>query len=179
MAEKEPVTDLDARYSSVGATATAWADARKHLEAAELWWIVTVRSDGRPHVTPLLTVWSDGALHFCTGPEERKARNLRENPHCILLTGSNTADGLDLVVEGDAVRVTDDTTLRRLADLWVSRHGTAWRFTVSDGAFHHAPDSVREDDPGAAWVYRVDPATAFGFGKGETYSQTRWRFSRS
>ena len=44
------------------------------IEAAPLWWITTVRPDGRPHVTPLLAVWHEGALHFCTGSEEQKAR---------------------------------------------------------------------------------------------------------
>ena len=66
--------------ASPEATATDWADARRELAAAELSWLSTVRPDGRPHVTPLLTVWRDGALHFCTGARERKARNLAGEP---------------------------------------------------------------------------------------------------
>ena len=31
-------------------------------------------------------------------------------------------------------------------------------------------------DGGVALVFRVEPVTAFGFGKGP-YSQTRWRFA--
>jgi hypothetical protein len=38
------------------------------------------------------------------------------------------------------------------------------------GAFSSA---IRE---GKALVYRIDPTTAFGFGKGTSFSQTRWRF---
>jgi len=37
-------------------------------------------------------------LYFCTGPHERKARNLGQNPHCVLTTGCNTLkEGLDVV----------------------------------------------------------------------------------
>jgi len=72
-------TELDARFSSEGAKPTAWPEARKHLEGAELYWLTTVRADGRPHVTPLIAVWLDGAMHFCTGASEQKAKNLEHN----------------------------------------------------------------------------------------------------
>jgi len=32
------------------------------LEKAEVFWLSTVRPDGRPHVTPMVSVWLDGAL---------------------------------------------------------------------------------------------------------------------
>jgi nitroimidazol reductase NimA-like FMN-containing flavoprotein (pyridoxamine 5'-phosphate oxidase superfamily) len=69
-AGNDPVAGLDARFSSDGATATPWSQARDGLEAAEVYWLSTVRPDGRPHVTPLIAVWLDGALYFCTGPTE-------------------------------------------------------------------------------------------------------------
>ena len=81
MATARPETKLDSRYSSLDATATGWEQARELLARAELYWISTVRPDGRPHVTPLIAVWLDGALYFSTGEEERKARNLAANPH--------------------------------------------------------------------------------------------------
>jgi hypothetical protein len=166
----EPVTDLDARFSAEDATPTPWSRAQAALEAAEVFWISTVRPDGRPHVTPLLAVWLDGALHFCTGAEEQKARNLERNSHCTLTTGCNAlGEGLDLVVEGEAVSVADDAKLRRLAALYEAKYGAAWRFQVRDGAFFHSG--------GSALVFEVVPVTAFGFGKGaDTFSQTRWRF---
>jgi predicted pyridoxine 5'-phosphate oxidase superfamily flavin-nucleotide-binding protein len=49
-----PVTTLDQRYSAPGAVATGWDETRRVLETAELFWISTVRADGRPHVTPLV-----------------------------------------------------------------------------------------------------------------------------
>lgn len=171
MTDKQPVAELDTRFSSDGATPTAWAEARTHLERAEVYWLSTVRPDGRPHVTPLLSVWLDGALYFCTGPTERKAKNLERNAHCILTTGCNALnEGLDLVVEGVAVRVSDDAALQRIADAYESKYGREWHFDVRDGAFGHA-------DGGEALVYEVAPVKALGFGKGE-FSQTRWRFER-
>jgi nitroimidazol reductase NimA-like FMN-containing flavoprotein (pyridoxamine 5'-phosphate oxidase superfamily) len=85
------------------------------LERAEIFWISTVRADGRPHVTPLPAMWLDGALHFSTGLDEQKGRNLGHNPNCILTTGNNSYwQGLDVIVEGRAERVTDRLTRRRV-----------------------------------------------------------------
>jgi len=85
----EPVTELDARFSAPSAVPAGWDQTRRALEAAELSWICTVRADDRPHVTPLVAVWLDGALHFSTGAGEQKAVNLRGNPHVVLTTGCN------------------------------------------------------------------------------------------
>ncbi|WP_372444705.1 pyridoxamine 5'-phosphate oxidase family protein [Streptomyces coffeae] len=109
-----------------------------------------------------------GALYFCTGPGEQKAKNLAHNPHCTLTTGANTLrEGLDLVVEGEAAAVRDDAVLRRVAEAYVTKYGEEWTFEVRDGSFHH--------EGGQALVYEVAPATAFGFRKG-VYGQTRWGF---
>ncbi|MEU5545397.1 pyridoxamine 5'-phosphate oxidase family protein [Streptomyces sioyaensis] len=169
---KEPATDLAPDYSSEGATATGWSAAVGGMTEADIFWLTTVRPDGRPHVTPLLAVWADDALHFCTGPGERKAKNLAANAHCVLTTstagGNDLHAGLDVVVEGEAVQLQDEAVLRRLAELYVEKYGSDWHFDVRGGAFH--------GQGGRALVFRVEPVTAFGFGRGETYSQTRWRF---
>jgi general stress protein 26 len=117
---KQPVTALDSRFSEPGARATEWDETHRLLEQAELFWISTVRADGRPHVTPLVAVWLEDAVYFCTGPTEQKAVNLRANPNVILTTGCNQWDrGLDIVVEGEAVQVTDEDLLERLGrELW-------------------------------------------------------------
>jgi hypothetical protein len=103
----EPTPEQDARFGDPESAPTPWADALRVLESAELFWISTVRRDGRPHVTPLPAVWHEDRLHFCTGAEEQKAVNLAGNPWVALTTGANRwKDGLDLVVEGEAVQVT-------------------------------------------------------------------------
>jgi general stress protein 26 len=162
------VTELDGRFSDPKAVATGWDETRRILEDAQMFWITTVRADGRPHVTPLVAVWLDGALHFSTGADEQKAVNLRSNPHVILTTGGNEWDrGTDVVVEGDAVRVTDDALLERLARAWATKWDGRWHFDAHGGAFHH--------DVGEALVFAVHPRKVLAFGKGD-FSQTRHRF---
>jgi hypothetical protein len=169
MTVKEPETKLNPRFSSPGANAIEWDTGRKRIERAELFWLSTVRPDGRPHVTPLISVWLDGAAYFCTGPGERKAKNLAENLNCILTTGCNQLEeGLDIVIEGEARQIHDEAVLVLVADAYESKYGSEWHFDVRDGAFH-------AEGSGEALVFAVTPTTAFGFGKGE-YSQTRWRF---
>ena len=85
----EPETTLDTRFSDPNAVATEWNETRRLLETAELFWLTTVRTDGRPHVTPLVAVWLKEHLHYCTGATEQKAVNLSRNPHVILTTSCN------------------------------------------------------------------------------------------
>ena len=163
-----PVTELDTRFSDPDATASGWDQTRRTLETAELFWICTVRADGRPHVSPLVAVWLDGAIHFATGPGEQKAINLQRNAHVILMTGCNQWDaGLDVVVEGDAVQVTDDLALQRLASAWATKWDRRWQYQTRNGRFRHAA--------GEALVFSVTPTKVLAFGKG-TFSHTRHRF---
>ena len=169
MPENEPLTELSP-FSSKDAVATEWSQARRELQDAEVYWLSTVRPDGRPHVTPLLGVWINGALHFCTGSTERKAKNLAENRHCVLTTGCNDLEGLDVVVEGQATSVRNRSELRTIADCFESD------FEPPDGTWSGLGDAIRGGD-GDVLVFRVDPTTAFGFGKGQPFSQTRWGFT--
>ncbi len=102
-------TSLDDRYSDPGTEATPWTQTEAWLAAAEMFLAITTRTDGRPHAVPLLALWDDGALHFVTGPEEQKAKNLAHQPLVSLSTtvGNAFAEGYDVVVDGTAVRVTD------------------------------------------------------------------------
>ena len=165
----EPVTNIDPRFSDSDAVATGWDETRRVLEEAELFWISTVRSDGRPHVTPLVAVWLDGALYFSTGATEQKAKNLQGNPHVILMTGCNTWNtGLDVVVEGDAVQVTNDDLLRRLASAWTTKWDGRWQYEGRDGGLHHEGGEM-------ALVFEVKPTKILAFAKG-TFAHTRHQF---
>jgi nitroimidazol reductase NimA-like FMN-containing flavoprotein (pyridoxamine 5'-phosphate oxidase superfamily) len=165
----DPTPEQDIRFGDADAPPTPWASAVRVLQTAELFWISTVRDNGRPHVTPLPAIWYDNRLHFCTGPAEQKAVNIARNPHVALTTGCNLwKEGLDVVVEGTAVRVTDEPRLRALADLWRDKYHGDWDFTVEDGMFHHA-------DGGSAVVFAVAPLKVLAFAKGR-FAQTRYRF---
>lgn len=170
MSTVSPQGELDVRYSEPGAQATSWDAARDVLQSAEIYWITTVRADGRPHVTPLIAVWVDEALYFATGDEEQKARNLLQNPTCALTTGCNViGQGLDVVVEGTAVRVISENQLKKVADAIADKYGEDWRFDVR-------ADLLEGRQGNVAWLFRVQPVIVYGFGKGEPFSQTRWRF---
>ena len=163
-----PRTDLDTRFSEPGAKPTSWEDTLAAIKRAEIFWISTVRTDGRPHVTPLVAVWLDDALHFSTGPDEQKARNLAGNPRVALTTGANDwQSGLDVVIEGDAARVTDSQQLDRLAVAWAQKWDGRWQYEVSQDGFRH--------EVGTVLVFAVRPAKVLAFTKGG-FSQTRHRF---
>jgi hypothetical protein len=171
MVDRDPVAELGP-FSSVDAIPTTWRMARGELEDAQVYWLSTVRPDGRPHVTPLLGVWLHGSLYFCTGAAERKAKNLAHNPLCSVTTGRNSLDGLDLVIEGAAAAVSDHDELQLVAGTFELKYGS--HLTEPEGTWFGLADAIWD---GSALVYRVTAFTAFGFGKGQQYSQTRFRFS--
>jgi nitroimidazol reductase NimA-like FMN-containing flavoprotein (pyridoxamine 5'-phosphate oxidase superfamily) len=167
-----PTTELDESFSQPGATPTAWDKVRRALETAEVSWIATVRVDGRPHVTPLVVVFHDDAAYFCTGAGEQKAVNLRTNANVVLTTGCNNwQEGLDVVVEGEAVRIVDDDRLRELAEAWKTKWDGQWQFEARDGAFHH------DGGAGEALVFEVVPTKVLSFSKSDG-AATRHRFKR-
>jgi hypothetical protein len=158
---------LDTRFSEAGEP-TEWPDANRALETAELYWLTTVRKDGRPHTTPLVGVWVDRSFVFCTGPAEQKARNLEHQTTLSVVTGTNTWQaGLDVVIEGAAVRVTGAQNLKALADVFRAKYGDDWDFAVDDEVFD--PEGT------SAHVFRVTPTKVLAFAK-SPHGQTRFRF---
>ena len=166
---RTPTTTLDERFSE-GTEPVSWPDTVELLANAQMFTVTTVRADGRPHATPLVAVWHDDALHFCTGETEQKAHNLAANPNVLLTTGDGRWDaGVDVVVEGAAERVTDDDRLARLAELWRTKWDGQWVFEARGGKFHFP------EGEGEALVFRVEPTKVLAFGKG-TFTHTSHRF---
>lgn len=164
---REPTPELNGDFSEPDATAVPWADTAAVLDSAEMFWLSTVRKDGRPHVTPLPAVYLDGTLYFCAGAREQKTANLHANPRCVLTTGTNRLkSGLDVIVEGAAVRATDAALLVRLKELWKSK--LDWDYVIVGD---HFDDGAGHD----GLVFGVRPVKVLAFGKGP-YSQTRYRF---
>jgi nitroimidazol reductase NimA-like FMN-containing flavoprotein (pyridoxamine 5'-phosphate oxidase superfamily) len=171
------IGEIDPRYGDASATPPPWADIERLLTDAQLYWIITVRADGRPHAVPLVGVWQDGAFAFCTGPDEQKQRNLDAHAHVAVTTGSTGANGwdsgTDVVVEGTAVRLTDADELQRLADAWFAKYGEDWKYEVRGEEFVELSSSGGSTE-GGAWVYRVQPDKVLAFGG--SHGQTRYRF---
>ncbi|MBM9506617.1 pyridoxamine 5'-phosphate oxidase family protein [Actinacidiphila acididurans] len=178
---REPAAELDARYSSAtnprpGAEDTeaiGWEEAQRLLAAAEIFWVSTVRSDGRLHVTPVIAAWHEGVLYFGTGPAEQKAKNIAHDGHCALTTGGNSlTESLDLVVEGTARQVSDPARIEEVVAAFEAKYGA--HITSPEGTFHGIGDTFRKGD---TLLFAVEPSTAYGFGRqGGGFSHTRWRF---
>jgi nitroimidazol reductase NimA-like FMN-containing flavoprotein (pyridoxamine 5'-phosphate oxidase superfamily) len=157
---------LDTRFSEA-TEPVDWQQVSDALTGAELYWLTTVRDDGRPHTTPLVGAWVDDGFVFCTGPEEQKARNLAHGTAVTVTTGVNTWNhGLDVVVEGDAERLTGLDTLTPLADAIREKYNGEWDFTPRDDGFG--------DGPHIAHVFRVPPLKVLAFAK-SPHGQTRFK----
>jgi nitroimidazol reductase NimA-like FMN-containing flavoprotein (pyridoxamine 5'-phosphate oxidase superfamily) len=140
---------------------------RTVLASAELYWLSTVRVDGRPHVTPLVGVWVNDNFVFCTGADEQKTRNLVHGNNVAITTGANSWNsGLDVVVEGRAERVTGLDALTDLADAYRDKYGDDWDYDADDEVFD--PEGNR------AFVFRVEPTKVIAFAK-SPHGQTTFK----
>lgn len=166
----EPVTTTRSKRE----TATPWEETRRVLETADLFCISTVRADGRPHVTPLVAVWHDEAIHFTATEDAQKTINLRGNAHVILTTGSNLRGGLTAVVEGDAVQITDQDELERLASVWATKWDGDWPYQVRNGYFYLYDEDTQRVLTDSNLVFTVKPRKVITYVIGR--SQTRYQF---
>lgn len=173
MSEPTSTRNLD-RY---GFAELPWSRARDVLAAADApeshltYFLGTVRPDGRPHSAGVGAVWVDDALYFKSGPGTRKSHNLAVNPACSV---SVRLTGIDLVLEGEAHRVTDPATLERVAAVYRS---SGWPVSVEGDAFT-APFSAPSAGPAPWHLYRLTLRTAVGVAGAEPYGATRWDFAR-
>jgi hypothetical protein len=173
MPDREPidVTNLDI----YGSPPLPWSRPHDHLAtgspSADLpFFLGTSRPDGRPHSAGIGALWMDGDIYIVAGPGTRKARNLAANPASTISV--RLAD-IDLVLEGEAARVTDQETLERAAARY--REG-GWPAEVEGDAFT-APYSAPSAGPPPWHLYRFRFHTAFGVATAEPYGATRWRFA--
>ena len=173
---EQPLTDE--------ATATPWAAARERLanpEPGRTYWLATVRPDGRPHVRPLLGLWLDDAFYFITGETTRKGKNLASDLRCVIIASSTALPALDVILEGDARKITDAAALQGVADAYGATMD--WPLEVRDGSVV-GPNAPTAGPPPYA-VYELTPTvyglpgitgTEEGVGSAGAFSPTRWRF---
>ena len=100
-----PIGVVNPDFSEPDATAPPWSQIDEALAQAEMFWLSTVRRDGRPCTSPRCRRSGTGALRACPPAINQKAVDLVAEPRCVLATGANAfRHGLDLVVEGTATR---------------------------------------------------------------------------
>ena len=134
-------------------------------------WLATINDDGSAHVTAVGALWVDGRFWFQTGNETRKGRNLARDPRCSIAISVQDAD---VVVEGDAVRVTEPEALTRIAKAWADDGWPAEPDPSGSGIT--APFNAPSQGPPPWNVYRLQPRAATVVSSAEPGGLTRFRF---
>ncbi|MEY2430515.1 MAG: hypothetical protein QOC92_240 [Acidimicrobiaceae bacterium] len=135
-------------------------------------WLATINRDGSPHVTGVGALWIDGAFWFETGERSRKGKNLARDPRCTL---SVALHEFDLVVEGEARKITDPQTVSAMAAHWAAG---GWPARVDDtGLALTAEYSAPSAGPPPWMVYRITPRRATALSTVEPGGATRWMFT--
>ena len=134
-------------------------------------WLATINRDGSPHVTGVGALWVDDAFWFETGEGTRKGKNLARDPRCAL---SLATDDFDLVVDGEAHKVTEPSTVAAMAERWAAE---GWPARVDDtGVALTAEFSAPSAGPPPWSVYRLAPEAATALLTVDPGGATRWRF---
>jgi PPOX class probable F420-dependent enzyme len=82
-------------------------ETRAHFDTAAVAHLATVLPDGGPHSVPLWVGTHGEHIVFLTGPESRKARNLRRDPRVALSLTAVDNPFLPVLVRGRVVRWLD------------------------------------------------------------------------
>jgi hypothetical protein len=134
-------------------------------------WLATINEDGSPHVTGVGALWVDGTFWFESGEMTRKARNIARDPRCTL---SAAAHEFDLVIEGEAHRVTDPRTVASMANHWAAQ---GWPAQVDEsGSALTAEYSAPSAGPPPWHVYRLVARSATAVLTVDPGGATRWKF---
>jgi hypothetical protein len=135
----------------------SWRWAEQRLKKSHNYWITTVRPDCSPHTMVVWGLWLDGRFYFSTGAQSRKARNLAENPKCIVCT-EDAAEAV--IVEGEARLLVGP----RPAGFF-TRYEKKYDWDMSD----------YQNEP----VFEFRPRVAFGLAEKKSLNAaTRWRFPK-
>ncbi|HUO24610.1 MAG TPA: pyridoxamine 5'-phosphate oxidase family protein [Candidatus Aquilonibacter sp.] len=138
-----------------------WSWAERRLKESHNYWITTVRPDGSPHTMVIWGLWQDGRFLFSTGSQSVKARNLAQNPRCIVCT--EEADEA-VIVEGLA-EIADVAARRKLIPVYEKKYD--WDLASMQA------DLLSMKEP----VFAVRPRVVFGLWEENFQSKsTRWKF---
>src|SRR3954468_16715728 len=134
-------------------------------------WLSTLNDDGSPHVTAVGALWVDGTFWFQTGPRTHKARNIARDPRCSIAVSIRDAD---VVVEGEAVHVTEPDAVARAAKAWADQGWPAEPDASGTGIT--APFNAPSQGPPPWGVYRIEARSATVTLGVEPGGLTRFRF---
>jgi hypothetical protein len=143
--------------ASSGRGLLPWSWGVDRLSKVKNYYISTTRADGLPHCMPVWGVWLDDSFYFSSGRRSRKARNLENNPRCVVCPeGADQA----VVMEGSVHVVEEGPVFRR----FVEAYKVKYNFDM---------DTMDMSDSA---VFAVQPIVAFGFMEDLASIATRWTF---
>ena len=160
-------------WATVAATLDAGSGPAPGAHNSRTTWLATVNQDGSPHVTAVGALWLDGAFWFQTGASTRKGRNVERDPRCSVAVSVRDAD---VVIEGQAARVTEPGALARVAKAWADNGWPAEPDAGAGAAGITAPFNAPSQGPPPWNVYRIDPRSAVVTLGTEPGGLTRFRF---
>ncbi|HET9407625.1 MAG TPA: pyridoxamine 5'-phosphate oxidase family protein [Candidatus Sulfotelmatobacter sp.] len=143
-----------------------WSWAEQRLKKSHNYWITTVRPDtsprgASPHTMVVWGLWQDGRLLFSTGSQSRKARNLAQNPNCVVCT-EHAHEAV--IVEGTA-EIADVEARRKFLKNYTKKYD--WDMSSM------SEDILSMKEP----VFAVRPRVVFGlWEKYYVEKSTRWTF---
>ncbi|HEY2044042.1 MAG TPA: pyridoxamine 5'-phosphate oxidase family protein [Jatrophihabitans sp.] len=149
----------------------AWSAPAPDAVNARTTWLCTVNEDGGPHVTAVGALWVEGTFWFQTGAGTRKGRNVARDRRCSVAVSIH---GADVVLEGDAVRVTEPGAMARVAKAWADQGWPAEPDASGSGIT--APFNAPSQGPPPWNVYRIEPRSAIVTSTAEPGGLTRFRF---
>ena len=132
-----------------------WEWAEERLTNSHNYLITTVRPDGRPHTMVVWGIWLDNAYYLSTGATTRKAKNLANNPHCVICN-ENIQEAV--IVEGEARQLVIKDVPKPAFELYLKKYG--WKL-----------------DPKMGPIFQVKPKVVFAMPeKLFPAGATRWIF---
>jgi hypothetical protein len=134
-------------------------------------WLSTVNEDGSPHVTAVGALWEDGTFWFQTGAGTRKGRNVARDRRCSVAVSVRDAD---VVIEGDAVRVTEPGAVARIARAWANK---GWPAEADESGLGITAPFNAPSQGAPPWnVYRIELRSATVVLATDPGGLTRFRF---
>ena len=85
--------------------------------------ISTIRSDGRPHMVPILFIWENKKIFFLTLGTSIKAKNIINNSKVSFCTDDQTPPFSFVIIEGDAKIVPNPSNLVE----WAGKIGSRYK----------------------------------------------------
>jgi general stress protein 26 len=148
-----------------------WSWAEQRLKKSHNYWITTVKpgsslqnfspQNASPHTMVVWGLWQDGRFLFSTGSQSRKARNLAQNPNCVVST-EHAHEAV--IVEGTA-EIADVPARRKFLPMYERKYN----FDMSK----MKPDILSMKEP----IFAVRPKVVFGLWEKHFIGKsTRWKF---